>query len=192
MAKRVTLPTLWKQPSAIALNPDNLNLYVLDIPANQVWIFQNEEKAEELLPFFDEPQPPSLDDVIDIAAASGDLFLLHADGQVSRCTYGRLERILTRCVPMTFTDLPGGRANGTTVEGAQFWQVVYAPPPGPSLYLLDASNQAILHFSLLGNFQNQYRSKNPLPAQPAVALGISPKRSVFIAVGNQVYYTNLP
>jgi len=192
MAKRVTLPTLWKKPSAIALNPDNLNLYVLDIPANQVWIFQNEEKAEELLPFFDEPQPPSLDDVIDIAAASGDLFLLHDDGQVSRCTYGRLERILTRCVPMTFTGLPGGRADGTTVEGAQFWQVVYAPPPGPSLYLLDASNQAILHFSLLGNFQNQYRSKNPLPAQPAVALGISPKRSVFIAVGNQVYYTNLP
>jgi hypothetical protein len=192
LARRVNLPGLWNKPNAIALNPDNLNLYVLDIPANQVWIFQNEEKAEELLPFFDEPQPPSLVDVIDIAAASGDLFLLHADGQISRCTYGQLDYILTRCQPVIFTGLPGGRGDGAKVEGTQFWQIVYAPPPGPSLYLLDASNQSVFHFSLLGNFQAQYHSKNPLPAQPAVALAISPRRSVFIAVGNQVYYTNLP
>jgi hypothetical protein len=192
LAKRITLPEQWKKPSAITLNADTMYLYVLDIPANQVWIFQNIEKAEELLPFFDEPQPPSLADVIDISIASGDLFLLHADGQVSRCIYGQLEQIPARCVPVTFTGLPGGRADGTSVEGTQFWQVLYAPPPGPSLYMLDASNQAILHFSLLGNFQNQYRSKNPLPAQPAVAMAVSPKRSVFIAVGNQVYYTTLP
>lgn len=192
LAKRITLPSLWQKPSAIALNPDNLNLYVLDIPANQVWIFQTVEKAEELLAFFDEPDPPSLSDVIDIAAASGDLFLLHSTGRVSRCTYGQYESITTRCVPITFTGLPGGRADGTTLDSAQFWQLVYAPPPGPSLYLLDASNQTIFHFSLLGNFQNQYRSKSPLPAQPAVALAISPKRSAFIAVGNQVYYTNIP
>jgi len=192
LARRVTLPGLWKKPTAITLNPDNLNLYVLDIPANQVWIFQNEEKAEEMLPFFDEPQPPSLVDVIDIAAASGDLFLLHSDGQVSRCTYGQLEQILTRCQPVIFTGLPGGRGDSAAMEGTQLWQIVYAPPPGASLYLLDASNQAILHFSLMGNFQAQYRSKNPLPTQPAVALAISPRRSVFIAVGNQVYYTNLP
>jgi hypothetical protein len=91
-----------------------------------------------------------------------------------------------------YTGLPGGRADGTTFDGTQLWQVVYAPPPGPSLYLLDASNQAILHFSLLGNFQNQFRSKSSLPAQPAVALGISPRRTVFIAVSSQVYYTTLP
>lgn len=192
MAKRVTLPEFWKKPTAIALNPDNLNLYVLDIPANQVWIYQNVEKAEELLPFFDEPEPPSLANVIDIAAASGDLFLLRSDGQVSRCTYGSIKEIVTRCVPVTFTGLAGGRADGTTIEGTQLWQMVYAPPPGPSLYMLDAANQAILHFSLLGNFQSQYRSQNPLPAQPGVALAISPRRSVFIAVGSQVYYTNLP
>jgi hypothetical protein len=192
MAKRVTLPPEWKKPSAITLNPDNLNLYVLDIPANQVWIFQKKENGEDLWPFFAEEEPRNLADVIDIAAASGDLFLLHANGQVSRCTYGQLEEIPARCVPLTFTGLPGGRADGNSVEGVQFWQVVYAPPPGPSLYLLDASNQAILHFSLLGNFQTQYRSKNPLPAQPAVALAISPRRSVFIAVGNQVYFTNIP
>jgi len=192
MAKRVTLPPEWKKPSAITLNPDNLNLYVLDISANQVWIFQKKEGGEDLWPFFAEEEPRNLADVIDIAAASGDLFLLHANGQVSRCTYGQLEEIPARCVPLTFTGLPGGRADGNSVEGVQFWQVVYAPPPGPSLYLLDASNQAILHFSLLGNFQTQYRSKNPLPARPAVALAISPRRSVFIAVGNQVYFTNIP
>ncbi len=192
VAKKVTLPDLWNKPSAITLNSDNLNLYVLDIPANQVWIFQNEEKAEELLPFFDEPDPPSLANVIDITSDSGDLFLLRADGQVSRCTYGSIQQIATRCVTVTFTNLPGGRPDGNTVEGTQLWQVMYAPPPGPSLYLLDASNQSILHISLLGNFQNQYRSQNPLPAQPAVALAVSPRRTVFMAVGNQVYYTNLP
>ena len=188
LAVRVSLPTLWQKPSAIALNPDNLNLYVLDIPANQVWIYQNVEKAEELLPFFDENNPPRLADVIDIASASGDLFLLHSDGQVSRCTYGSIEAIATRCVPVTFTNLPGGRPDGNTVEGTQLWQLVYAPPPGPSLYLLDAANQSIL----LGNFQNQFRSQNPLPAQPGVALAISPRRAVFMAVGNQIYYANLP
>jgi len=174
VSRRVTLPELWKKPTAITLNPDNLNLYVLDIPANQVWIYQNVEKAEELLPFFDEPEPPSLANVIDIAAASGDLFLLRSEGQVSRCTYGSIQEIVTRCVPVTFTGLPGGRPNGTTIEGTQLWQMVYAPPPGPSLYMLDAANQAILHLSLLGNFQSQYRSQNSLPAQPAVALAISP------------------
>jgi len=192
LAKRVTLPPEWKKPSAITLNPDNLNLYVLDIPANQVWIYQKKQDGEDVWPFFAEEEPRNLADVIDITAASGDLFLLHANGQVSRCTYGQLLEIPARCVSVTFTGLPGGRADGNSIEGLQFWQVVYAPPPGPSLYLLDASNQAILHFSLLGNFQNQYRSKNPLPAQPAVALAISPKRSVFIAVGNQVYFTNIP
>jgi hypothetical protein len=192
LAKRVTLPSLWQKPSAITLNPDNLNLYVLDIPANQVWIFQNEETAEDLLPFFDEDNPPNLKDVIDIASASGDLFLLHADGQVSRCTYGSIEAIVTRCVPVNFTNLPGGRPDGNSVEGTQLWQLVYAPPPGPSLYMLDAANQSILHISLLGNFQSQYRSQNPLPAQPAIALAVSPRRTVFVAVGNQIYYTNLP
>jgi hypothetical protein len=192
IAKRVTLPPEWEKPSAIALNPDNLNLYVLDIPASQIWIFQKKEGGEDLWPFFAPEEPRNLADVIDIAAASGDLFLLHANGQVSRCTYGQIEEIPARCASVTFSGLPGGRADGLSVEGAQFWQVVYAPPPGPSLYLLDASNQAILHFSLLGNFQNQYRSKNPLPAQPAVALAISPRRSVFVAVGNQIYYTNIP
>jgi hypothetical protein len=78
------------------------------------------------------------------------------------------------------------------MDGVQFWQVVYAPPPGPSLYLLDAASQSIVHLSLLGNFQNQYRSQNPLPAQPALALAVSPRRTVFVAVGNQIYYTNLP
>jgi hypothetical protein len=192
MAKRVTLPPEWEKPSAITLNPDNLNLYVLDIPASQIWIFQKKEGGEDLWPFFTPEEPRNLADVIDIAAASGDLFLLHANGQVSRCTYGQLEEIPARCASVTFSGLPGGRADGISVEGVQFWQLVYAPPPGPSLYLLDASNQAILHFSLLGNFQNQYRSKNPLPAQPAVALAISPRRSVFVAVGNQIYYTNIP
>jgi hypothetical protein len=192
LAKRISLPPEWKKPSAITLNPDTLNLYVLDVPANQVWIYQNEEKAEELLPFFKETEQRNLADVIDIAAASGDLFLLHADGQMSRCIYGELSQIPARCIPLTFASLPGGRADGTIIEGTQLWQILYAPPPDPSLYLLDASNQAIMHFSLLGTFQNQYRSKNTLPAQPAVALGISPRRAVFMAVGSQVYYTSLP
>jgi hypothetical protein len=192
LAKRITLPPEWEKPSAITLNPDNLNLYVLDIPASQVWIFQKIGKDDVLLPFFKPEEQRNLADVIDIAAASGDLFLLHADGQVSRCTYGQSADIPARCGSVTFTGLPGGRADGASMEGTQLWQATYAPPPGPSLYFLDASSQAILHFSLLGNFQNQYRSKNPLPAQPAVALAISPKRSAFIAVGNQIYYTNLP
>jgi hypothetical protein len=189
-AESITLPEGWNKPSAITLNPDNMNLYVLDIPAKQVWIYQDVEEAKKVMPFFEEPQT-TLTDVIDIAAASGDLFVLHADGQVSRCIYGTTKDIHPHCDPVPFTGLPGGRADGATMEGTQFWQMAYATP-GPSFYLLDATSQAILHFSLLGNFQNQYRSKNPLPAKPAIALAISPRRSVFIAVGNQIYYTPLP
>jgi hypothetical protein len=191
LAKPITLPVMWKKPTAVAINLDNLNLFVLDAQANQVWIYQNAETAEELTPFFDQ-NLPDMTGVIDLAVAGGDLYLLHADSSVSKCTYGRIEEILTRCDPVTYTNLPGGRPDGAKLEGVFFSQIVYAPPPDPSVYLLDSANQAIDHFSLALNFQSQYRSKNPLPDKPAIALAISPKRTVFMAVGNQVYYTSLP
>ncbi len=180
----------WGDPRAFELNSGAL--YVLDPQTNAVWIYVGEGYAFINPPslFFDEDIPP-MADVIDFAIDLDDLYMLHADGHITTCTFGFAGQP-TRCTdPALFGETRPGRESGATMEGTAYSQIDFTSPPDPSIYLLDPTQAAIYHFSLRLTFQRQLREVNPL-GEPASAFAISPSRTVFLAMGHQVLWAALP
>ncbi len=132
-------------------------------------------------------------DVIDITVRDQDLFLLHADSRVTKCTYGLFQNAPTLCTdPMTYKNLPAGIEAGAVFTGRNFEEFEYIPPPEPSLFMLDGETRSIYRFSLQLSFDRQYKPLEEISDQPATAFAINPTREIFLAVGNQVYYSILP
>jgi hypothetical protein len=176
----------------VALTLDMGDLYILDPAVNAVWIYRNQDTAQQPRFFFGNDIPP-MQDVIDLAVNSDDLYLLHSDGHITTCIYSGFEGSPTRCEdPATYIDPRPGRQNGAVIPDALFNQIYFSPPPDPSMYMLDPGGQAIYHFSLRLAFQRQFRSIDPLPEGPATAFAVSPNRTIFLAIGNQVFYAALP
>jgi hypothetical protein len=194
-AAKMTSPALphtsWVSPTSFTI--DNGSLYVLDPGTNAVWFYRGMDITNPPHLFFD-TQVPKMSDVVDLAVNRDDLYLLHQDGSMTTCKYNALQVSPTRCEdPTIYTDSRPGRHNGPRILDAQFQQVLYTPPPDPSIYLLDPLTQAVYHFSLRLNFQRQYRPLvNNLASDVATAFTISPNRTIFLAAGNQVYYALLP
>jgi hypothetical protein len=177
-------------PTALTLNMDDV--YILDPPKNAVWIYRNLNFTQQPRLFFGDQIPP-MQDVIDIAVNNDDLYMLHADGHVTMCTYTGLAEAPTRCVdPVTYADPRPGRQDGPVIPDALFSQIFFSPPPDPSIYMLDPDNQAIYHFSLRMALQRQFRSANEMPEGLATAFAVGPSRIVFIAIGNEVFHAALP
>jgi hypothetical protein len=180
----------WGSPQAFTL--DSNNLYALDPKTNGVWIYRDMGFDHQPHLFFGDQIPP-MQDVVGFAVHNDDLFLLHKDGHLTTCVYSSLQVSSTRCTdPETFVDHRQGRQDGPIILDAQFSQMLYTQPPDPSIYMLDPIHQAIYHFSVKLNLQQQFRSKNPLPNTNATAFTVTQNRTVFMAVGNQVYYASLP
>lgn len=182
---------VWGPPRAITV--DDPDLYVLDPQANAVWVYRRMEINNAPRLFFD-VEFPTMDDVIDLAAYQNDLFLLHANGQITTCVYSSLQTAPTRCEePAVFTDPRPGRQSGPTIEGAIYSEIKFSPPPEPSLYLLDPLVKGINLFSVRLSYALQYRPAETLSNQRASAFAINKtNRTVFLAIGNQVYYAALP
>jgi hypothetical protein len=194
-------------PTAAALQPPDSNwgrieairldlgiLYVLDPVTNAVWYYPGDQYlfAERPGFFFDE-DVPTLRNAIDIAVDRSDLYILHDSSQVTRCVYSNLEIAPTRCVePASFTDTRSGRQAGPTMVGTTFSQIQYAPPPEPSIYLLDSPTGAVYHFSVQLTLQRQYRTASEPSTGEATAFAVSPNRRLFLAIGDQLYVATLP
>ncbi|MBN2147967.1 MAG: hypothetical protein JW726_11290 [Anaerolineales bacterium] len=178
------------QLKAFVLNAGDL--YVLDPDSNAVWIYRNMDIAQPPRFFFGD-DVPEMADIVDLIVDNDDLFLLHSDGHVTKCSYSGLAESPTRCEePYPFTDPRPGRPSGSVIRDALFNQIYFSPPPEPSLYLLDPSNQAVYFFSVRLNLQRQYRPSEALADGQATAFAISPNRLIFMAFGNQVFYAALP
>jgi hypothetical protein len=178
------------EPSAIAL--DQGDLYVLDQKVNAVWIYRNIEVSQQPHLFFGESIPP-MQDVIDLAVYNNDLFLLHADGHITKCTYSSLATAPTRCEdPYPYSDNRPGRTHGPVIADAVFNQIYFSSFPERSIYMLDTQNQSIYYFSVLLALQWQYQPATTLTDGKATSFAISPKRMAFLAVGNLVYYAAIP
>lgn len=189
--------TGWRQPKAITL--DQGNLYVLDPEANAVWIYWNSDYTQQPQLFFNETVPP-MENAIGLTVDKGDLYLLHADGHMTLCTFSNLEVSPTRCTdPAPYSDSRPGREGQVLFPHPAFSQMQTTRPPDPSLYLLDPSMQATYHFSLRLTYQRQLRPLGNLDSatspetDPSSAFAISPdSRIVFMASGNQVMYAGIP
>jgi len=201
IAQAVPLPppdTNWGRVRAFTL--DGGNLYVLDAPARAVWVYAGKEAAFVDRPyFFFGGQIPELEDAIGLAVRNEDLFILHADGHLSSCSYSRLESVPTRCVdPAPLRNpLPAYRETDL-FAGAHFTQVMFSPLPETTLLLLDADNQSVFRFTPRSlEFQNQLRPPaaraNPLPPGPVSTMTVSPNHVLYFAVAGRIYFaTDLP
>jgi len=177
-------------PTAMAL--DQSDLYILDPTVNAVWIYRNLEVSQQPRLFFGDDIPP-MEDVIDLAAYNDDLYLLHADGHITKCAYSGLAESPTRCDdPYPFSDNRPGKVHGPFIEDTVFSQIYFLSFPERSIYLLDPQNQAIYYFSVLLNLQCQYQPKAPIAEGDATAFAISPNRTAFLAINNYVYYATMP
>ncbi len=176
-------------PRAFDLNDGDV--YVLDPSSNAVWIYRNMDFAQPPRFYFGDQIPP-MQDVIDLTVNLDHLYLLHSDGHQTRCTYSGLTDVPTRCEdPYLYADRRPGHSDGAVLD-AIFDQVFLAPPPEPSLYLLDPAGQAVYRVGLQLSFDTQYRASAPLPKVKATAFTISPNRLIFMALDNQVYFATLP
>ena len=178
------------EPNALSL--DRGDLFVLDPKVNAVWIYRNMDVTEQPRLFFGDTVPP-MQDVIDLAVYNDDLFLLHADGHTTKCTYSGMAESPTRCDdPYPYSDNRPGRVHGPVIEDSVFNQIFFASFPERSIYLLDPNNQAVYYFSVLLTLQWQYQPKTALAEGKATAFAISPNRTAFLAIANNVYYAAMP
>jgi hypothetical protein len=176
----------------IGISIDRGDLYVLDPTVNAVWIYPNMEVSQQPRLFFGDTVPP-MQDVIDLEVYNDDLYMLHADGHTTKCTYSSMAQSPTRCEdPYPYSDNRPGRTHTPVIEDAVFSQIDYITFPERAIFYLDPKNQAIYYFSVLLTLQYQYQPKTPLAEGDATAFAISPNRIAFLAVGNNVYYAAMP
>jgi hypothetical protein len=176
----------------IAMTLDRSDLYVLDPKVNAVWIYRNLEVTQQPRLFFGDEIPP-MENVIDLAVYNDDLFLLHTDGHITKCTYSAMAESPTRCDdPYPYSDNRPGRIHGPVIEETVFNQIYFLSFPERSIYLLDPQNKSIYYFSVLLNLQWQYQPKKAIAPGVTTAFAISPNRTAFIAIGNSVYYAGMP
>ncbi|MEJ2757729.1 MAG: hypothetical protein P8046_04525, partial [Anaerolineales bacterium] len=180
----------------VAITVENDQLYVLDEQLNMLWFFEptdeNYQFREAPLFFFTE-EVPNMTDAIDFAIDQEQLYLLYLNGQTATCTYTGMAEAPTTCtVPTDYNDPRTGHVSGPTIEGAVFYQLQHTKPPEPSLYYLDPINHSLYHFSLKLNLVQQYKPQEPLDGEYITAFTVSPTKTVFVALENQVYLAHLP
>lgn len=172
------------------------DLYVLDPGKNTVWIYDASDglfSGSPALYFVEDV--PSLGTAIDLALAQDELIILYADGSIDRCrrlventTSGTL-RIRVECeLEPSFQDERPGQPPRATFPGASPAQVVYSPPPEPSLFLLDSGEGTVYHYSMRLVYQGQYPTSFDAPVS---AITEGPPNSLYVAAGEQVYVAQL-
>lgn len=190
--------TNWKRVTSFTL--DGGNLYVLDAQARAVWVYTGKDSAFVDRPyFFFGSQIPAIQDGIDIAVSGDDLYLLHADGHLTHCSYSRLETVPTRCDDPAPLTNPFAAYKGTDLFAqAHPTQIEFTAPPDSSILLLDADAQGVMRIAprtleLQNQFQPAAGSANPLPPGRVDAMTAGPNHILYLAVKDQVYFApNLP
>lgn len=186
--------TNWGRITAFSL--DNGNLYVLDATSRAVWVFVGKDSAFTDTPYFYfGNQIPNVETAIDMGVSGDDLYLLHADGHLTTCTFSRISETPTRCQdPAPRVDnFPAHQ--GIDVFGqANLTQLLLTNPPNPIVLLLDAEGQTIFRLSPRSlELQNQVTGfadeDSPFQSGPVGAMTVSPNYVLYLAIGNQVYFT---
>jgi hypothetical protein len=134
-----------------------------------------------------------------MAVSGDDLYLLHADGHLTTCTFSRIAETPTRCQdPASHVDNFPAHRDLDVFAQAHFTQLALTSPPNPVVLLLDADQQRVYRLTPrsleLQNEVTGYSGKNnPFPPGPVSAMTVSPNYVLYLAIGNQVYFaTNLP
>lgn len=200
VAQAIPLPppdTNWGRVTAFTM--DSGNLYVLDSPARAVWVYNGKDGTYVDRPYFFFGQQTPTQDVIDFIISGDELYMLHADGHLSQCSYSRLVSNSSQCQdPLPLINPFKAYQDIDLFGTAHFTQMLFAAPPDQSILLLDADTQGVLRFSARSlELQNQFRpttgAANSLPSEPVGAVTVSPNHVLYLAVDGQVYFAlNMP
>ncbi len=186
----------WGQPVDIDLG--GTNLFILDILKDTMLSYRGTNQAFDQNPnwFFDD-EKPKLSDLIAISAYGNDVYMLHADGSMSLCTYRLGRDDTTKCNDVSYFDeRPGAETEPRVMGGTRFIQLISTEPPQSSLFILDADTPAIYQFSLRLTFIKQIRPLTnddySVPQVPATAFVVTPGRNILLAFGDVIYKGFLP
>ncbi|MBI5841079.1 MAG: hypothetical protein HZB19_13355 [Chloroflexi bacterium] len=190
--------TNWVRVTAFTM--DGGNLYVLDAPARAVWVYTGKDGTFIDRPyFFFGGQTPEKQDVIDLLVAGDELYMLHADGHLSNCSYSRIESAPTHCEdPIMLTNPFPAYQDQDLFGTAHITQMAASAPPDTSLLLLSADDQSVLRITPRSfELQNQIRpaagSSSPLASGPVGAMAVGPNHVLYLALKGQVYFaTGMP
>lgn len=190
--------TNWGRITAFAL--DNGNLYVLDSTSRAVWVYVGRDTSFTDTPYFYfSNQIPNIESAIDMAVSGDDLYLLHADGHLTTCTFSRIAETPTRCQDPAprIDNFPAHRGIDVFAQ-SNLTQMTLTNPPNPIVLLLDSEGRSVYRLSPRSlELQNQVTGfageNSPFQSGPVGAMTVSPNYVLYLAIGNQVYFaTNLP
>jgi hypothetical protein len=178
-----------------AIDVFNDKLYVLDPPANSVWVYDASDGLFSGTPaYYFADSTPQLNGAIDLVMAQDQLMILFKDGHIDRCQRnlesppGGGTRISVQCVNgMQFQDERPGFQPSDHLPGGSAQQMIYSPPPEPSLYFLDSASGSILQYSMRLVYQGQYQPQQLFETTPT-AMTVGPPNDLFLSVGSQIYY----
>ena len=192
LASPVTAPN-WGSLVGFTMDIDQENVYVLDPHDQAVWAYWGADFVDGPEFYFGD-QVPNIQDVDNLTVDKRDLYLLHADGHITLCTYSGLDVSPTRCLDPRYVDSRPGNVDQTLVPKDPFSQVLATQPPDPSLYLLEPKSRAVYHFSLRTlNFHSQYVPESGIASGPATAFTVDQiQRVLYLAIGNQVFQASMP
>lgn len=190
--------TNWGRVTAMTL--DAGNLYVLDAPSRAVWVYAGMDSAFVDRPyFFFTEQIPEIQDSIDLVVKDDSLYLLHADGHLSTCSYSRIQTVPTRCQdPAQLINPYPAYKDVDLFAQAHITQMMYTAPPDSTILLLGADSQGVLRLTpasleLQGQIRPPAGKANPLPPGPVDAMAAGPNHVLYLAVKDQVYFAqNMP
>ncbi len=200
VAEAIPLPTPdtnWGRVTGFVY--ENGNLYVLDAPSRAVWVYEGKDGTFTDRPYFFFGQQTPTQDTIDFIVSGDEMYLLHADGRLSSCSFSRIDASRSNCKdPLPMINPFPAYQDIDLFGAAHFTQLLFAAPPDPSILVLDADGQSLMRFAPRSiELQNQFRPTlgraNPIPAGSVSAVAVSPDHVLYFAVDGQVYFAvNMP
>ncbi|MFN3490614.1 MAG: hypothetical protein ACK40V_00170 [Anaerolineales bacterium] len=200
VAEAIPLPTPdtnWGRVTGFVY--ENENLYVLDSTSRAVWVYLGKDGTFTDRPYFFFGQQTPTPDTIDFIVSGDEMYLLHADGRLSSCSFSRIDASKSNCKdPLPMVNPFPAYQDIDLFGAAHFTQLIFAAPPDPSILVLDADGQSLMRFAPRSiELQNQFRPTlgrgNPIPAGSVSAVAVSPDHVLYFAVDGQVYFAvNMP
>jgi len=167
------------------------NLFILDPEKRAIWIEFQSQNYHEGSEYFGATDSPPMDDAIDLATNGSELYLLHADGYISKCVTESPTADPQCQTPFEYTDPRPGHTSGPFIAGAQFNSLKFKGSPGMAIYMLDPEDQALYRFSTQMEYQQQFRPAADDMAGEVSAFTVTMSDRIYLAAGNQVYTAQL-
>ncbi|HSM23750.1 MAG TPA: hypothetical protein VK856_02700, partial [Anaerolineaceae bacterium] len=191
----------WGEIEALAFN--GFSLYVLDSGeiTRDIYRYPVSDYTFDQIPesIFSTNIPENLIGAVDISVNQEELFLLHNNGELTRCNLlgGRTASSCENNIGYGVISDGISRENVDSISGSQFSQIYLTLPPDPSIYFLDDLSGSIYHFSMALNQQQQIKpnmSNVPMYNEEKLltAFAVSPSGIVQFAYENLIYYGYLP